>query len=484
MAYNITLTNGQNLVTIEDGTADSSYSSLTLFGKNFAGYGPLLNENAVHQLENFSFNSPPVSPLQGQLWWDSANKLMKVFNSSTWKVISGPTSATTAPGSTITGDLWWDNSNQQLNIFNGNDWSLVGPAFNATQGLSGQVVSTVLDNFALPHTVIVDYVAGVAVSITSKDPAFSSTTIPGFTTIKPGYNIVTSAQYHGDADNALKLGGIAAGNFLRSDVVSTTNFALNVLSNTGVTVGLNSDLTINVANNSVNLLSNTLGRDLCLYTSVEGVSTQGLKLSGTTGKVTVNGDPTVALGVATKNYVDTSLSNASTTWLLANGSAPVTGSLIPNLTGSYNLGSSANRYGTVYANTFNGINAYVQGADLAEYYTANENYEPGTVLDFGGSAEVCKSIADMSTRVAGVVSTKPGYLMNQSCVSEFVTAIALQGRVPCKVTGKIYPGALLVSAGNGTARAEENPKPGSIIGKAIGSFDGVEGVIEVAVGRF
>lgn len=484
MAYNITLTNGQNLVTIADGTADSSYSSLTLFGKNFAGYGPLLNENAVHQLENFSFNTPPVSPLQGQLWWDSAHQLMKVYNSSTWKVISGPTSSTTPPTNSIVGDLWWDNSKKQLNAFNGNDWDLIGPSFTSTQGTSGEVIMDVSDNFALLHTVVVHYVANVAVAIVSKDPSFTSSDIPGFSVIKPGYNILATTQYNGDASNALKLGGILAGNFLRADVDSTTNYALNVLSNTGITVGLNSDLTVNVAGNAVNLLSNTLGRDLSFYTSVDGVSTLGLKLSGTTGRVSVNSDPTTNLEVATKHYVDNTLSVASTTWLKADGSTPITGNLAPNLTSIYNLGSTANRFGTIYGTTINGLNAYVQGADLAEYYVAATAHEPGTVLDFGGSAEVHQSFIDMSTKVAGVVSTKPGYLMNQACVAQFVVAIALQGRVPCKVTGEIYPGDLLVSAGNGMARAEENPKPGSIIGKAIGSFSGSEGIIEVAVGRF
>ena len=120
-------------------------------------------------------------------------------------------------------------------------------------------------------------------------------------------------------------------------------------------------------------------------------------------------------------------------------------------------------------------------ADLAEYYEADVQYEPGTVLAFGGEKEV--TIAeDGTTRVAGVVSTNPAYAMNQCCKG-IAVAIALQGRVPTKVRGTVRKGDMMVSAGNGFARPWNNPAMGTVIGKALQDFDGVEGVIEVAVGR-
>jgi hypothetical protein len=122
-------------------------------------------------------------------------------------------------------------------------------------------------------------------------------------------------------------------------------------------------------------------------------------------------------------------------------------------------------------------------ADLAEKYTADANYEPGTVLDFGSVNEVTISAKDMSRKIAGVVSTNPGYLMNAELESEFVVTLALAGRVPCKVQGTIRKGDMIVSAGNGYARAEEDPKLGSVIGKALEDFDGETGIIEVVVGR-
>ena len=97
MAYNINLTNGANLVTVADGTVDTSYTSLTLIGKNFAGYGEFQNENFVKLLENFSNTSSPPNPLQGQIWWDSTNKLMKVYTGSAWKAVSSSSSTATAP---------------------------------------------------------------------------------------------------------------------------------------------------------------------------------------------------------------------------------------------------------------------------------------------------------------------------------------------------------------------------------------------------
>jgi hypothetical protein len=122
------------------------------------------------------------------------------------------------------------------------------------------------------------------------------------------------------------------------------------------------------------------------------------------------------------------------------------------------------------------------GADLAENYVSDAAYDAGTVLQFGGSEEV--TIAEENTRaVAGVVSTDPGYLMNVDCSGQHVVAIALQGRVPCKIVGQVTKGDLLVSAGNGCAKADNSPAIGSVIGKSLENFDGALGTIEIAVGR-
>jgi hypothetical protein len=139
-------------------------------------------------------------------------------------------------------------------------------------------------------------------------------------------------------------------------------------------------------------------------------------------------------------------------------------------------------FNKVYAKFFVGTATQAQYADLAEKYVADQDYEPGTVLEFGGEFEVTLA-EDGSNKLAGVVSTDPAYLMNSECVGTHVAAIALQGRAPCKVRGKIHKGDMLMSAGGGYARKATNPQIGTIIGKALADFDGTSGVIEVAVGR-
>lgn len=156
----------------------------------------------------------------------------------------------------------------------------------------------------------------------------------------------------------------------------------------------------------------------------------------------------------------------------------LTGNLLTSANGVYNVGTSVNRFGIFY-----GTATTAQYADLAENYLADAKYDAGTVLEFGGEKEVTISSTDMSTRVAGVVSTNPAHLMNATLTGEFVTPLALQGRVPMYVYGPVRKGDMIVSAGNGYGRAEENPKLGSVIGKALVDFTGVVGLIEVVVGR-
>lgn len=135
--------------------------------------------------------------------------------------------------------------------------------------------------------------------------------------------------------------------------------------------------------------------------------------------------------------------------------------------------------------SLNGTSRFIATyADLAEYYEADQGYEVGTVLVFGGEKEVTVTNLHMDYRVAGVVSDSAAYLMNQDCPG-IKTAVALQGRVPVKVIGIIKKGDLLVAAAKpGYAIASGCPKPGTIIGKALsGKETADEGFVEVAVGR-
>lgn len=131
---------------------------------------------------------------------------------------------------------------------------------------------------------------------------------------------------------------------------------------------------------------------------------------------------------------------------------------------------------------YSGKATTAQYADLAENYLGDIAYEPGTVVMFGGEKEV--TLAEIETiAVAGVVSTNPAHLMNAELEGETVVALALQGRVPCKVYGPVRKGDMMVSAGNGYAKASKNPSLGQVIGKALENLAEGKGVIEVVVGR-
>ena len=179
------------------------------------------------------------------------------------------------------------------------------------------------------------------------------------------------------------------------------------------------------------------------------------------------------------NITAIKLINSATSLALGGLNTPA---LIPDVAGNTNLGISTAKWSRVYANYFDGIATTAQYADLAEKYVADQEYEPGTVLEFGGEFEVTLA-EDGTNRLAGIVSTDPAYLMISECTGNHVAAIALQGRAPCKVRGKIQKGDMLMSAGGGYARKAISPQIGTIIGKALADFDGTSGVIEVAVGR-
>ena len=156
--------------------------------------------------------------------------------------------------------------------------------------------------------------------------------------------------------------------------------------------------------------------------------------------------------------------------------------------GGWSDGASTYRFqvaagGAITAATFSGISTQAKYADLSENYAADADYEPATVLDFGGVEEVTLNTQSNSVRVAGVVSTNPAHLMNSHLEATHVVALALSGRVPAKVTGTIRKGDMMVSDGQGRACACATPAMGTVIGKALQDFDGESGVIEIVVGR-
>ena len=206
--------------------------------------------------------------------------------------------------------------------------------------------------------------------------------------------------------------------------------------------------------------------------------------TGTLSSVTVSANVTTG-GIKTDNYYYANGVAISFTGSYSNTNVA---SFLPTFTGTVGattLTSGANTTaGTMTGNWTLSAGSKLNAtyADLAEYYTADAEYEPGTVLEFGGDKEVTLA-TDATNKVAGVVSTNPAYLMNSLCPGAYTAAIALQGRAPCRVRGTIHKGDMLIAGGDGFARPSASPLMGTVIGKSLEDFNGVSGIIECAVGR-
>jgi hypothetical protein len=210
-------------------------------------------------------------------------------------------------------------------------------------------------------------------------------------------------------------------------------------------------------------------------------STNRFQVDTDNGNTTINGTLTVG-GLAQFNG-SVNLGNAATDTVTF--VADVDSNIIPDGNGTRNLGASGSRWSTVYGNTLSGVATTAKYADLAENYVGDEAYEPGTVVVFGGDAEVTVTTTKGDHRIAGVVSTNPGFLMNSELDAVNTIAVALTGRVPCKVIGKVQKGDMLVaSAIPGYAMVNNTPSIGTVIGKALEpSEDSNKKTIEIVVGK-
>lgn len=224
--------------------------------------------------------------------------------------------------------------------------------------------------------------------------------------------------------------------------------------------------------------------------TVSGTTTvPSITKSGTTNTGTIGQSNNVFSNVYSNTFTGTSVNATNLTGTVQTADQPnitslgtLTGLTTPSIThwgpsGTGDIGSPGLMFGVVYATA-----SSARYADLAERYESDFDYEPGTVMIFGVDTETTISRLDNDRRVAGVVSTNPAYLMNSEATG---VAIALQGRVPCKVAGKIARGDLLVTSNlAGVAMANNDPKPGTVIGKALENYNSdMIGVIEVVVGR-
>ena len=501
MAYTVNKSNNSaspNQYTVQDGVVNSQ-TDLSFIGKGYAGYGESIAENFLHLLENFSNSTAPTKPIQGQVWWDSTNSKLKVYNGTAWQNSGGsaPYQAT-APSGLAQGDIWIDSDTGQMYFYNGASSILVGPP-GATGTTNGFTYDTILDSTDANQNITKWFNDGSLIAIISEDTFTPKSSISGFATIKKGITLTTAiadTKFQGTATDADALGGVAAANYLRSNANDTTSGTLSVANDGGVIVGADSDLTLTVDASGANISNTVVDTDISFKVNDGGVTTTVMTIDGANARVGIGtATPTQALDVngtikatsieaATAGNVTGNLTGnitstgANTMGTLVMGGTLTSKAILPDTTTTYDIGSSSKKYNTVYAKATS-----AQYADLAEIYESDDEYEVGTVVIFGGEKEITVSSMGADPRVAGVISENPAYLMNSEATGQ---AVALQGKVPCKVVGVINKGDMLVTHSQhpGVARKGNDPKVGTVIGKALEEYNSTEiGTINIVAGR-
>jgi hypothetical protein len=257
MSYKINKTNGDLLVELTDGVIDTVSTDITLVGRNYKGFGEAFNENFVKIIENFAATSAPSNPLKGQLWYDTGENRLKIYDGLTFRTAGSPTVSSNQPTNLVSGDLWIDNAENKLYFWDGSDLVLVGPQYTSTQGKTGVEAVTMVDTSNQIRTVLAMYIGGVLAGIYSRfefTPGINYNILP-YTPgrlIKVGFNptIVSDFKYQGTAISAESLIDASGTLFSTADFIRTNERdlqnavvdqemegALFVKGDTGVTVG-------------------------------------------------------------------------------------------------------------------------------------------------------------------------------------------------------------------------------------------------------
>ena len=497
MPYTVNKSNSSaspNSYTVQDGVVNTQ-TDLSFIGKGYAGYGESIAENFLQLLENFSNTSSPTKPIQGQLWWDSTNSKLQVYNGTAWQTAGGSAPyQSDAPSGLSQGDIWIDSGTGQMYFYNGTSSVLVGPA-SSTGTTNGFTYDSILDSADASQNITKLFNDGNLIAIISEDTFTPKVSITGFSSIKKGITLTTAiadVKFQGTASDADALGGVAAANFLRSNVNDTTSGTLGVVNDSGFTVGADSDLSLTVDGTGAIIANTVQDTDITFKVNDGGATTTVMTIDGSESRIGIGtATPTTKLQVSgtttstafagplTGNVAgNLTSSGANSMGTLTMAGTLTSKAIVPDTDNTYDIGTSSVGYSTVHAKATS-----AQYADLAEIYETDDEYEVGTVVVFGGEKEVTQSTISNDTRVAGVISENPAYLMNNKSEGQ---AIALVGKVKCKVHGTISKGDLLTTCEEhlGCAKTTTSPVLGSIVGKAMEdkASDG-ESVILISVGR-
>jgi hypothetical protein len=324
MAYTINLTDGAVFATITDGTINTA-SSMTLVGKNYAGYGEFLDENFIHLLESGANTTAPAAPLTGQLWWDKTNTLLKVYTGTTFKNIGSATASATQPTSNVTGDLWYDTTNQQLKVYTGAAFLVVGPGYTSAQGQSGAIPETILNNVGATRYITSLYVNNNRVAIVYDGAQFTpeASLLATFPLIYPGITLTTtnSPVFAGTAQNAAQLQNLSSADFMRATANTATTGRLQVNNANGIFIGTSNVVNISQSANDGIIATPVSTGNLIIQTNVSGVTYTVATALGANGTFAIANAATVGTTLsATGNITGANINTA--------GLASVTGNVI------------------------------------------------------------------------------------------------------------------------------------------------------------
>jgi hypothetical protein len=507
MAYTINKTDGTKLVALRDGTVDIATTDLALFGKGYAGFGERLNENFVKVLENFANTTAPANKIKGQLWYDTLANQIKVWNGSKFKPVGSSTTSASQPNNANTGDMWFDTNNSQLYVYSGTAWTLIGPTAVAGSGVTQVSSETIKDNAGVNKSILKFITNDTIVGIVSAEEFTPQTAIAGFATIYKGITLstdISNNRFRGVATTAtgLLLGDdttiVLSDNFLRSDTTDTAAGLITFVS--GVAIGTASKSTITQASNDLTITNTVNNGDINFNIKQGGVAdTSAMSIDGATASVsiprlTVSGTLTVT---GTQVVVNTTTLSIEDNIIELNRNISSAAGM-PNYSGlKVNRGETSSdteqdlywvwdetfaddgttAYGNaggawtafksgggdelsaptlvdIRANIVHATSTTAQYADLAERYAADAPMESGDVVILGGDQEITLSTKELDTRVFGVISEAPAFLMNKDAGNnDSHPMVALQGRVRVKVQGKGKKGDRIVASSTaGVAR--------------------------------
>jgi hypothetical protein len=412
MSYTITKSDGTTLVTIPDGTADTSSTNLTLPGANYVGYGYQLNENLVHLLENFAANSAPTGTnIQGQLWFNKSDQTLNVFTDIGYVPVSGVLVDSIQPVNLQNGTIWFNSTTNQLNFYNNGTFQLIGPLYTAQQGVSGAIPVAVTDfnSVGVTHNVIKLQYGSTVLAIFSSDPAFVPTpAISGFPLINQGVtlnNTLTGTNLNSNLTGNVvgNLTGNVVGN-LTGNVVATT--LRGTLTGNVIATTLSGALTGNVVGNLTgNVIATTLSG--ALTGPVTGTLTGNVIASTVSGNLTGNVSSTYiatanfstsnaqitggsATNLATLGATSATLTNSTTTTAqitnLSTGNAQITSG---NVTGIANLTATNGTFTNVNTGSISVTGGAISGLTTFSAITAQlTNLSTGNAKITGGNVSV------------------------------------------------------------------------------------------------